>query len=162
MDEKTIKDLIEQINQSSIREFSLSVNGVDLYLSKNTENHAKNETAKDPVLKTKPASDEPSDDLATTKTDTQVAKKIDDQQTTTINSPLVGVAYLQADPKADPYVKVGDQVQAGDVVCLIEAMKMMTEIKSSVSGKVCEILIDNESMVDYDQPLIKLQKEESK
>lgn len=75
MDEKTIKDLIEQINQSSIREFSLSVNGVDLYLSKNTENHAKNETAKDPVLKTKPASDEPSDDLATTKTDTQVAKK---------------------------------------------------------------------------------------
>ncbi|OIL91568.1 acetyl-CoA carboxylase, biotin carboxyl carrier protein, partial [Oenococcus oeni] len=90
------------------------------------------------------------------------AKQQEDENTSTINSPLVGVAYLQANPDAESYVKVGDQVKAGDVVCVIEAMKMMTEIKSSVSGTVAEILIDNESMVDYDQPLIKVHTEAKK
>ncbi|MDN6967914.1 acetyl-CoA carboxylase biotin carboxyl carrier protein [Oenococcus sp. UCMA 17063] len=169
MDEKTIKDLIEQINQSSIREFDLTVDGVRLYLSKNKNNR---ETSTSKIVD-KPASstqnpsesgDSNSNVEVTDKNqeENKAKQQKEDENTSTIDSPLVGVAYLQANPDADPYVKVGDQVKAGDVVCVIEAMKMMTEIKSSVSGTVAEILIDNESMVDYDQPLIKVHTEAKK
>ncbi|WP_338417471.1 acetyl-CoA carboxylase biotin carboxyl carrier protein, partial [Oenococcus oeni] len=68
----------------------------------------------------------------------------------------------QANPDAEPYVKVGDRVTDGDAACGIEVMKMNTELKRSVGGTVDEILIDNESMVDYDQPLIKVHTEAKK
>lgn len=168
MDEKTIKDLIEQINQSSIREFNLTVDGVRLYLSKNKNNResSTSKTADKPASSAQVPLDsnnsDSNDEVSEADKGKAKAKQQDDENTSTINSPLVGVAYLQANPDAESYVKVGDQVKAGDVVCVIEAMKMMTEIKSSVSGTVAEILIDNESMVDYDQPLIKVHTEAKK
>ncbi|MFT8702429.1 Acetyl-CoA carboxylase, biotin carboxyl carrier protein [Oenococcus oeni] len=170
MDEKTIKDLIEQINQSSIREFDLTVDGVRLYLSKNKNNResSTSKTADKPASSAQVPLDSNNSDSNDEVSEADKgkakakAKQQEDKNTSTINSPLVGVAYLQANPDAEPYVKVGDQVKAGDVVCVIEAMKMMTEIKSSVSGTVAEILIDNESMVDYDQPLIKVHTEAKK
>ncbi|EFD87791.1 acetyl-CoA carboxylase biotin carboxyl carrier protein [Oenococcus oeni] len=168
MDEKTIKDLIEQINQSSIREFDLTVDGVRLYLSKNKNNResSTSKTADKPASSAQVPLDsnnsDSNDEVSEADKGKAKAKQQDDENTSTINSPLVGVAYLQANPDAESYVKVGDQVKAGDVVCVIEAMKMMTEIKSSVSGTVAEILIDNESMVDYDQPLIKVHTEAKK
>ncbi|AVI94738.1 Acetyl-CoA carboxylase, biotin carboxyl carrier protein [Oenococcus oeni] len=170
MDEKTIKDLIEQINQSSIREFDLTVDGVRLYLSKNKNNResSTSKTADKPASSAQFPLDSNNSDSNDEVSEADKgkakakAKQQEDENTSTINSPLVGVAYLQANPDAEPYVKVGDQVKAGDVVCVIEAMKMMTEIKSSVNGTVAEILIDNESMVDYDQPLIKVHTEAKK
>ncbi|MFT8812260.1 acetyl-CoA carboxylase biotin carboxyl carrier protein [Oenococcus sp.] len=164
MDEKAIKALIEQVDQSSIREFDLTVDGVHLYLSKNkTANHSVPATVDTSQLK---ASDTPvsaADNAAQAVEEvptTTAAESEDNLQT--IKSPLVGVAYLQPNPEAQSYVKVGDQVKVGDVVCVIEAMKMMTEIKSQVAGQIAEILIDNESMVDYDQPLIKVKTEVGK
>lgn len=168
MDEKTIKDLIGQINQSSIREFDLTVDGVRLYLSKNKNNResSTSKTADKPASSAQVPLDsnnsDSNDEVSEADKGKAKAKQQEDENTSTINSPLVGVAYLQANPDAGSYVKVGDQVKAGDVVCVIEAMKMMTEIKSSVSGTVAEILIDNESMVDYDQPLIKVHTEAKK
>ncbi|EJO00368.1 acetyl-CoA carboxylase biotin carboxyl carrier protein [Oenococcus oeni] len=168
MDEKTIKDLIEQINQSSIREFDLTVDGVRLYLSKNKNNResSTSKTADKPASSAQVPLDsnnsDSNDEVSEADKGKAKAKQQEDENTSTINSPLVGVAYLQANPDAESYVKVGDQVKVGDVVCVIEAMKMMTEIKSSVSGTVDEILIDNESMVDYDQPLIKVHTEAKK
>lgn len=70
-----------------------------------------------------------------------------------VKSPLVGVVYLQAAPDKPVYHQVGDQVKAGDVLGLIEAMKMMTEIKAPVAGTLTAIQVDNESVVEYDQPL---------
>lgn len=71
-------------------------------------------------------------------------------------SPMVGVAYLQANPDADPFVQVGDIVKQGDVIVLIEAMKLMNEIQAPKSGVITEILVDNEAVVEFNQPLIRI------
>ena len=70
-----------------------------------------------------------------------------------IESPMVGVAYLQPSPDEPSFVKVGDRVEQGDVVCIIEAMKLMNEIQAPRSGVITEILIENEEVVEYKQPL---------
>ena len=71
----------------------------------------------------------------------------------TIKAPIVGTFYRASSPDADPFVKVGDKVQVGDVLCIIEAMKLMNEIESEVSGTIKEILVENADPVEYDQPL---------
>ncbi|NUN10740.1 MAG: acetyl-CoA carboxylase biotin carboxyl carrier protein [Ignavibacteriaceae bacterium] len=75
-----------------------------------------------------------------------------------IRSPIVGTFYRAPAPDADPYVKVGDVVGSGTVLCLIEAMKLMNEIESDVSGKVVKILVDNAKPVEYNQPLFLIEK----
>lgn len=75
-----------------------------------------------------------------------------------IKSPMIGVAYLQANPDEDPYVKVGDRVEEGDTICIIEAMKLMNEIKAPESGLVTEILIEDEEIVEFNQSLIRIKK----
>lgn len=71
-----------------------------------------------------------------------------------VKSPLVGTFYAASSPKEPTYVKVGDSVQKGQTLCIIEAMKVMNEIKSPVSGIVQSILVVNEEVVEYDQPLM--------
>ncbi|OIL80264.1 acetyl-CoA carboxylase, biotin carboxyl carrier protein, partial [Oenococcus oeni] len=118
MDEKTIKDLIEQINQSSIREFDLTVDGVRLYLSKNKNNResSTSKTADKPASSAQVPLDsnnsDSNDEVSEADKGKAKAKQQEDENTSTINSPLVGVAYLQANPDAESYVKVGDQVKA--------------------------------------------------
>ncbi len=70
-----------------------------------------------------------------------------------IASPMIGTFYLASSPESDPFVKVGDRVTNGKTVCVIEAMKLFNEIESEVSGTVVEILVDDASPVQYDQPL---------
>ena len=77
---------------------------------------------------------------------------------TAVESPMVGVAYLQANPDEEPYVKVGDRVEQGDVICLIEAMKIMNEIQAPHAGIVTEILIENEEVVEFNQALIRIEE----
>jgi len=70
-----------------------------------------------------------------------------------LKSPMVGTVYLAATPGAKPFVAVGDRVNAGDTLCLIEAMKMFNKIEAETAGIVSARLIDNESPVEFDQPL---------
>ncbi len=71
-----------------------------------------------------------------------------------VKSPMVGTAYLSSAPGADPYVKVGDQIREGDTLMIIEAMKTMNEIKSTKSGKVLEILVEDAQPIEFDEPLV--------
>ena len=71
----------------------------------------------------------------------------------TIKAPIVGTFYRASSPDMDAFVKVGDSVQVGDVLCIIEAMKLMNEIESEVAGTIKEVLIENAEPVEYDQPL---------
>lgn len=71
----------------------------------------------------------------------------------TIKSPMIGTFYRSASPDKPFFVNVGDEVKTGQVVCIIEAMKLFNEIESEVSGKIVKILVDNSSPVEYDQPL---------
>ncbi|MCS7074826.1 MAG: acetyl-CoA carboxylase biotin carboxyl carrier protein [Bacteroidia bacterium] len=71
----------------------------------------------------------------------------------TIKAPMIGTFYRSPGPDKEPFVKVGDIVSKGDVLCIIEAMKLFNEIESEVSGKIVKILIENAKPVEYDQPL---------
>lgn len=73
-----------------------------------------------------------------------------------VKSPMVGTFYSKSSPTADAFVKVGDKVKKGDVLCIIEAMKLMNEIESEYDGEVIEICVKDEEMVEYGQPLIKI------
>ena len=73
-----------------------------------------------------------------------------------VKAPLVGVFYAAPSPKEDAYVKVGDRVNKGDVLCVIEAMKMFNEIKAETSGTIAEICVDNGNVVEYGQTLFKI------
>lgn len=79
------------------------------------------------------------------------------KNTVYIRSPMVGTFYRAPAPEKPPYVQVGDIVQKGQVVCIIEAMKLFNEIQSEVSGKIVRILVENAQPVEYDQPLFEVE-----
>lgn len=74
----------------------------------------------------------------------------------TVKAPLIGVFYAAPSPDAPPFVKVGDHVKKGDILCIIEAMKMMNEITAEEDGTVSEVLAENGKLVEFGQPLFKL------
>ena len=76
-----------------------------------------------------------------------------------VSSPMVGTFYKKPAVDADPYVRVGDYVKAGDVLCIVEAMKLMNEIESDVSGKIVEICLEDGQMVEYGETLFKIEAE---
>ncbi len=71
----------------------------------------------------------------------------------TIKSPIIGTFYRKPSPDKEPFVEVGNSVKVGDVLCVIEAMKLFNEIESEVSGKIVKVLVDDSSPVEFDQPL---------
>lgn len=78
-----------------------------------------------------------------------------------VTSPLVGTYYAASSPTSKPFVSVGQEVSEGDVLCVIEAMKVMNEVKSTVSGVVEEIVVENESMVQFNQQLMRIRENDS-
>ncbi len=70
-----------------------------------------------------------------------------------IKSPIIGTFYRKPSPDKPPFIKVGDDVEVGDTVCIIEAMKLFNEVESEISGKIVKILVDDSSPVEFDQPL---------
>ncbi len=77
----------------------------------------------------------------------------DDSKYVVIKSPMIGSFYRRPSPDKDLFVNVGDEITVGSVVCIIEAMKLFNEIESEVSGKIVKILVDDQTPVEYDQPL---------
>ena len=71
----------------------------------------------------------------------------------TINSPMIGTFYRTPSPDQDAFVKVGDSIKPGDVLCIVEAMKLFNEIESEIWGKIVKILADDQTPIEYDQPL---------
>jgi acetyl-CoA carboxylase biotin carboxyl carrier protein len=77
----------------------------------------------------------------------------DDSKYVAIKAPMIGTFYRAASPESPIFVNVGDEVKKGQVICIIEAMKLFNEIESEVSGKIVKVLVDNATPVEYDQPL---------
>jgi acetyl-CoA carboxylase biotin carboxyl carrier protein len=73
-----------------------------------------------------------------------------------VTSPFVGTFYRSSSPDSDPYAKVGDRVSPGQVLCIVEAMKIMNEIESEVSGEIVEICVENETYVEFGQTLFRI------
>lgn len=152
-----IQAIIDQIDASDIREIDLNYQDLHLYLNKNrTTQHSVSETPVKAV-----ASETTNNVPVVTATEApKLAEPATESHTDeeAIRAPLVGVIYLQPSPDKPAYKQVGDTVQVGEVVCVIEAMKMMTEIKSKVAGTITSILVENEEVVEFDQPLFKVSK----
>jgi acetyl-CoA carboxylase biotin carboxyl carrier protein len=85
-------------------------------------------------------------------------KEKEEEGTIAITSPMVGTFYRSPSPESPPFVEVGDEVESGKVVCIIEAMKLFNEIESEVRGKVAKVLVENGQPVEYGQKLILIKK----
>jgi acetyl-CoA carboxylase biotin carboxyl carrier protein len=83
----------------------------------------------------------------------QEVKAAEDSKYITIKSPMIGTFYRSSSPDKPVFVNVGDTIKQGQVLCIIEAMKLFNEIESEVSGKIVKVLVDNATPVEYDQPL---------
>jgi len=81
------------------------------------------------------------------------APKADDSKYLTIKSPMIGTFYRSGGPDKSSFVEIGDEVTAGKVVCIVEAMKLFNEIESEISGRIVKVLVENATPVEYDQPL---------
>ncbi len=141
-----INKIIDKFNQSSVRELDINDGEFHLHLSKNENSPETPVQPIQPVQSSEPA------------VKVENSSKNSAAGSNQIVAPMVGTVYLQPEPGAKPYVEPGKMVHAGDVVCVIEAMKMLTEVKSNVTGQVKNILVENEDLVEYDQPLFEIEE----
>ena len=151
MNVEEIKELMTLFNDSNMTEFHLSNEEFEVQFSKREEYPQVVSNAVAPVanvaspVEAAPVSAAPS-------AEAQEAPQVG-TDAKYITSPIVGVVYLQSSPDADPFVQVGKQITSNDTVCIIEAMKIMNEIKSDFNGEVVEVLVENGQMVDFGQKL---------
>ncbi len=144
-----IKKLIKLVEESNIGEIQISRFGTKIRISKNGTG-----VSIQPPVKIQPATPPPlpvkENEEKTAKEEIKEEKK---ENLFVVKSPIVGTFYRAPAPDADPYVEVGDIVKEGQILCIIEAMKLMNEIESEVSGKIVDILVKNAEPVEYGQEL---------
>jgi len=157
MEIKDIKELIKALDESSVGKLEFVKNDQVLILEKEKTEQivyaSKSETtAKSYVDVVADGNVTKTDDVvATVEEEKEVGTK------TEVRAPLVGVFYASSSPEADPFVAVGDKVAAGDTICILEAMKVLNEIKAPVSGIVKEIFVQNGDVVEFDQVLLEIE-----
>ena len=140
-----IKELIEAVSKSNLTRFEMEEGNLEI--SMRTDKDGKN------VILTSPESAVAVPAVPAAAAQSAPAVKEEPASGNVVKSPLVGTFYCAPSEGADPYVKVGDVVKKGQVLGIVEAMKLMNEIESEFDGEVVEILVENEQMVEYGQPL---------
>lgn len=132
-----IKQIMSEFDQSNVTKMKVEIDDLKIELEKESE---KAEYVKPVEKEKKVVVEEPIKPMQTTGTP--------------VKSPIVGVFYSASSPESEAYVTVGKNVKKGDIVCIIEAMKVMNEIKAPCDGTVTSILVENEALVEYDQALM--------
>lgn len=151
MNVEEIKELMTLFNESNMTEFHLSNEEFEVQFSKREEYPQVVSNAVAPVANVaSPVEAAPVSVPSSAETQETPQVATDAKY---ITSPIVGVVYLQSSPDADPFVQVGKQITSNDTVCIVEAMKIMNEIKSDFNGEVVEVLVENGQMVDFGQKL---------
>lgn len=158
MDIKQIQDLIKFVSKSGVNEVSIEEKDFKITIKTNQEPTYVTATlpqavAAPPVAavaQTAPAAPTPVEAPAG-KTSTSATE--DTSKYITVKSPMIGTFYRSSGPDKPAFVNVGDEISAGKVLCIVEAMKLFNEIESEVSGKIVKILINDAQPVEYDQPL---------
>lgn len=146
MDIRKIKKLIELIEDSNIDELEIKEGEESIRLARRSNVVTQVQAA--PVMASAPA---PVQDAPVASENTPESAPI--AKGNTINSPMVGTFYRSPSPNDKPFVEVGQHIKAGDVLCIVEAMKMMNQIEADVSGVIQSIEIENGEPVEFDQPL---------
>ncbi|HLK30561.1 MAG TPA: acetyl-CoA carboxylase biotin carboxyl carrier protein [Puia sp.] len=155
MDFKQIQELIKMVNKSNIGEVTVEEKGFRLTI-KQKEDPVQQLIAA-PVSAPVYAAPQPvasaSAPVAEKPKVTEAASSPTADNLITIKSPMIGTFYRSSGPDKPAFINVGDEIDNGKVVCIIEAMKLFNEIESEVKGKVVKVLVDDASPVEYDQPL---------
>lgn len=154
MNIKEIKEMLQLMAEHNLTEVEIEKDGLKIKLRKGgngkiiaEESHQTSFPAPIPVPVVR-SSDAP----------VGHAKLAEPSNSHVVKSPMVGTFYTAPSPDQPPYVATGKKIKEGDVLCIIEAMKLMNEIKAEISGTVVEILAKNGQPVEFDQPLFKVQK----
>lgn len=150
MDLNYLKRLLKLFDESTVTELSIEEEGIKLQFAKQIAQVAVPPTtyvsAMPPAIAPAPSQPQPT-------VEAPQAKAEPVETAHTVHSPIVGTFYRAPAPDADPFVSVGQHIQAGDTLCIVEAMKLLNEIESDISGTVLKILVDNSQPVEYNQPI---------
>lgn len=144
MEYEKIKQLMDDMGNSKLSSIDIDFpDGTKISMKKNENAEAEIKTV---VVENKEV-----------KTEESESTKLSDENTGNIvKSPMVGTFYIKPNPSAEPYVEVGKRVKKGDVLCIVEAMKLMNEIESEFDGEVAEILVKDGEAVEYAKPLFRI------
>lgn len=147
MDIRKIKKLIDLIQESDVSEIEISEGEESVRISRGSQQPAQTHVSMPAAPQPQPAPEpQPSAPAPVEDTGPNLANAV--------RSPMVGTFYRSSSPESEPFVEVGQSVSAGDVICIIEAMKMFNQIEADRSGVVKSILVDNGHPVEFDEPLI--------
>ncbi len=154
MDLKDIQALIRFISSSGVDEVSIERKDFKLNIKKNSRS-AVSEVSYQPVSqpRTVEAASRPEPAVVEAPKNEPVPEKATGEKLYEIKSPMIGTFYRSPGPGKSTFVNVGDDIDSGKTVCIIEAMKLYNEIESEVKGKIVKILVEDASPVEYDQPL---------
>ncbi|GGI56235.1 acetyl-CoA carboxylase biotin carboxyl carrier protein [Winogradskyella haliclonae] len=155
MDLKEIQNLIKFVAKSGASEVKLEMDDVKITIKTGSENEttivqqmpvaaAPMMPQAAPIAASTPAAETPAP---------AAPAASDDSKYITIKSPIIGTFYRKPSPDKPVFVEVGSDIKEGDVLCVIEAMKLFNEIESEISGKIVKVLVDDSSPVEFDQPL---------
>ncbi|WP_026754493.1 acetyl-CoA carboxylase biotin carboxyl carrier protein [Sediminibacter sp. Hel_I_10] len=155
MDIKEIQNLIKFVAKSGASEVKLEMDDIKITIRTGSDDKGDSTTyvqqipMNAPMAQAAPAAPQP------TAAETTVEKVPVDESSkyVTIKSPIIGTFYRKPSPDKPVFVEVGTSIAEGDVLCVIEAMKLFNEIESEVSGKIVKVLVDDSSPVEFDQPL---------
>jgi acetyl-CoA carboxylase biotin carboxyl carrier protein len=150
MDIKQIQDLIKFVHKSGVNEVSIEENDFKITIKTNqapTVVTASIPAAAPVAAVSAPVAAAPAAPAAA------VPAVSESDNYLTIKSPMIGTFYRSASPDKPSFVNVGDEIKAGQVLCVVEAMKLFNEIEAEISGRIVKVLVDNASPIEYDQPL---------
>jgi len=155
MDINDVKKLIKLVERSKIAELEIFEKGSKIRISKNGSSLAQSHmmapvmpAIATPSATSSPGTPAPSTPAEPVETPANIVE---------IKSPMVGTFYRSPSPDAEPYVIVGDSIEPGKVLCIVEAMKLMNEIEAEITGKITEIPAENSQPVEYDQVLFRIE-----
>lgn len=152
MDLKDIKSLIQFISKLDLPEVNIEVEGVKVHIKNNYSSTYVSPSLGEGLPKSSFADNllpPPSSVISPP----LVEKKEVEKNYISIKSPMIGTFYGKPSPEKETFVKVGDRIEIGTKLCIIEAMKLFNEIESEVSGKIVKMLVEDSTPVEYDQPL---------
>lgn len=150
MELKEIKELIKLVAESGVSEVEVERGDFKVSIKKTEEKTTIIQQASAPMIQTIAAAPAVAT-LGTPAVTSAPAPVV--SNLITIKSPMIGTYYKTPSPDKPAFVNIGDEIKVGQVLCIVEAMKLFNEIESEVSGKIVKILVENASPVEYDQPL---------
>lgn len=157
MKPKELKELIDFIAGSGLNEVNIETNEFKVNIKRDAEQHfvaaAPTAMAAPTMAPVSAPVSSPVPAAAPSAPASETSEPASNSKLVEIKAPMIGTFYRSANPESPSFVNVGDEVKAGQTVCIVEAMKLFNEIESEVSGKIVKVLVDDATPVEYDQPM---------